>query len=506
MDWMRGYYAHSGYSYSYHAETMPARLRWAAMLHRHLLPATNFRYLDAGCGQGFNLILAAAMHPDSEFVGIDFMPDHIAHARRLADRCGLGNVTLIEGDFAELAGDPSALGTFDMAVCQGIASWIAPAIRQAAFAMIGRVLRPGGVFYNGYNCQPGWLSMMPFQHLARLHRQSGMNVDAIAAARRSLEQIGQASDALFGAFPKMPSRLQGLDGQDPAYLAQEYLHDSWQPFFVSDMIDELAAAKLTFLGSATLTDAFAGLLPPAVRELVEQQPSAALREQIRDFATLQNFRRDLYVKGKPAAWDVELAEVLRATSVMINPLKALPAKGEPFSIKGSTNELAGDHTAYMTLLEKIAGLGDEATIGKLIAEESDHRGKAGLIELLSIMIHGRWLTPRLEAPNPRGPQIAVAIAREVCLGAPYRHLPGPATGVALPVNETDLVMTKLVGEGVPREQLPAAVVAHLDKLQRQIARDGRAVTEPAEREKVLQELIGEFFANKLPYFRKAGAL
>jgi hypothetical protein len=348
--------------------------------------------------------------------------------------------------------------------------------------------------------------MMPFQHLARLHRQAGMGVDAIGAARRSLEQIGQATDALFSAYPKIPSRLQGLDGMDPAYLAQEYLHDSWHPFFVSDMIEALAAVKLNFLGSATLTDAFDSLLPPGVRELVEQQPGTVLRERVRDFATVQNFRRDLYVKGKPAAWDVELADALRTTGLMVNPLKSRPAVGEPFSIKGSTNELAGDYTAYTSLLEKIENLGDDATIGRLIAEESDHRSKASLLELVSMMVHGRWVTPRLDEPNPRGPEISAVIAGEVCRGAPYRHLPVPATGAALPVNETDLIMTKLVGEGVPREQLPKAILDILERLQRQIVKDGGAVTEPAEREAALKGMIGEFFETKLPYFRKAGVL
>ena len=103
MDWKRGYFAEAGYTYGYYEETMPSRLYLAALLQGYLAPRESFRYLDAGCGQGFNLIVAAINHPDSEFVGIDFMPEHIAHGRALAARLKLNNISFIEADFTELA-------------------------------------------------------------------------------------------------------------------------------------------------------------------------------------------------------------------------------------------------------------------------------------------------------------------------------------------------------------------------------------------------------------------
>ena len=95
MDWKHGYYADAGYTYGFYPETSPARLQWAALIQGHALPRQRFRYLDAGCGQGLSVIFAAAAHPDSEFVGIDFLPEHIAHARRLAEAAGLDNVTFV---------------------------------------------------------------------------------------------------------------------------------------------------------------------------------------------------------------------------------------------------------------------------------------------------------------------------------------------------------------------------------------------------------------------------
>ena len=150
-DWKHGYYADNGYTYGYYSETAPTILSWAALLQGHQMPASNFRYLDAGCGQGLNLILAAAAHPDSEFIGIDFLPEHIAHATELAAACGLSNVQFYEADFIELAKEPLSFGQFDFAVCHGITTWVSTAVKQALFSFIGKALRPSGLFYNGYN-------------------------------------------------------------------------------------------------------------------------------------------------------------------------------------------------------------------------------------------------------------------------------------------------------------------------------------------------------------------
>lgn len=506
MDWMHGYYARSGYSFDYQPAIMPIRLQWAALFNKHLLPSKNFRYLDAGCGQGLNLIYAAAIHPDSEFVGIDFMPDHVAHGRRLAERCGLDNVTFIEGDFVELAKDPRELGEFDYAVCHGIATWISPVIRQSLNALIGQVLRPGGVFYNGYNVQPGWLSMMPFQRLALLEQQVGDSADPIGGARRRMEELGAASDVLGKAYPNLGQRLAALNGLDPAYLGQEYLNQHWQPVFVADMMAELEAVKLNFLGAGTLTDIFDNILPAPVRELLQKQPNVMLREQMRDYATMQNFRRDLYVKGKPLAWEVEVSEALRAMRVMIAPLTARPAQGEPFKLKGSTNELAGDFGAYSRLLDRIDDQGHDTSVGDLVDQESDPGRKGRLLETLTMLLHGGWITPSLPDHSPRGPAIALAIARDACLGAPYRHLPMPATGSAIPLSETEIILAGLVGEGLAREDLGPRLLAILGKLRRQLVKDGKPITDASELASFVDALTSDFLTTRVPYLRKVGVL
>ena len=139
-DWKHGYFADNGYTFGYYREMAPCYLAWAALLQGVIVPTRNFRYIDLGCGQGLGLILQAACHPESEFVGVDFMPAHVAHARRLAQAAGITNVRFIEGDFTALENDASALadaagapleGQTDYVVAHGIASWVSPTVRAS---------------------------------------------------------------------------------------------------------------------------------------------------------------------------------------------------------------------------------------------------------------------------------------------------------------------------------------------------------------------------------------
>jgi SAM-dependent methyltransferase len=506
MDWTHGYYANQGYSYGYYPETMPARLRWASLLHGHLVPERGFRYLDAGCGQGLNLLIAAALHPDSEFVGIDFLPEHVANARDLARHCGLDNVTIIEGDFVELAADPSALGPFDMAVCHGISTWVGEPVKQALFKLIGATLRPGGIFYNSYNTQPGWLGAVPFQHLILLEQRSRSGPEALKAARGSLDRLSQCADAMFKAQPSLGARLKSTETQDPAYLLQEYNNEFWRPVFVSEMIDAMRAVKLDFLGTATLADAFENLMKPELRDLLKEQPSVVLREQMRDYAISQSFRRDIYVKGKRQSWELEHADAVRSYGVLANPLIPRPQGDQPYKIMASGTELAGNAKHYNALLAQIEASPGGLTVAELIDAETDRRRKSSVFETLSMMVHGGWLTPRLPAPNPLGPEIVAALAQAVCQGAPYRYTPLPATGTAQRLNDTDWIMLQLVGEGVARAQMAPKLIDRLGRLNRKLARDGKPIDDAQQSREHADKLVGDFFERILPYLRSVGVV
>ncbi len=505
MNWKHGYYADSGYTYGHYPETMPARLRWAALLQGHATPATRFRYLDAGCGQGLNLIIAAACHPDSDFVGIDFLPEHVAHARALAQACGLGNVTFIEGDFVALAESPGQLGEFDFAVCHGISTWIAPVVKQALFRLVGQVLKPGGLFYNSYNTLPGWLPMVPFQHLVLLEQRSKPGPLAIKAAQDHVSFLKEHAPALFTSLPTLGVKLEGMAKQDAAYLVQEYNNQFWQPVFVSQMIDEMAAVKLSYLGTATLAEAGGAMIQPALRSMLEQQNSPSLREQLRDYAVNQSFRRDLYVKGVCRPWRADAQRLRQDLSVVLNPTALRPAAGAAFAFKAGSVELLGDAKVYHSLLDTLAKFPDGVTVGALVQRQAGSKVDK-ILQVLSMLMHGGWVVPWLPALAVAGElhRINQALARAVVAGAPYRYAVAPRAGMGVGLSDTDWCLLNACFEQTPDAQRGAAVLQGLAGMGKVLAHEGRAVTDVQQRNSVLAEHIQRFDATTLPWLRRLG--
>ncbi len=504
MDWKHGYFAEKGYTFGYYAETMPIRLRWAGLIQGHACPFTGFRYLDAGCGQGLNLIMAAVAHPDSEFVGIDFLPEHIAHARALALSCGVKNVTFIEGDFVELAADPRVLGEFDYAVCHGITTWIAPEVKSALFNLIGKVLRPGGLFYNSYNTFPGWLGTVPFQHLVLLEQRGRTGEKALDAARESCKVLGECAPGMFNALPALESRMKALENQDPAYLVQEYNNHFWQPVFVSQMIDDLANSKLNYLGTATLPEAYDNLLPKPVLDLLDRQGDAIVREQLRDYASNQSFRRDLYVKGRRQPWPGELATLIGDFRVGVSLLEARPAAGEPYAIRCGTGETKGERKFYDAIMDRAGAGADGATIHDLINRRKDPRDRGGVLQAVSMLLYGGWLVPLLDVNGAMGAAVNRHLAAAVTSGAPYRYVSLPRFGGAAPMRDTDWFMLDCRCRGVPAKDWLVSVNAALRRLNRGILKDGQPVDSDEERDRILAKGIEEFCAVRLKQIECAG--
>jgi arsenite methyltransferase len=104
-------------------------------------PARGERVLDVGCGCGLDTFVAALLvGPQGRAVGLDLTPEMLARPRQAAARAGLSNLEFVEGSAEKL---PFTDGSFDMAISNGALNLVPD--KDAAFAEICRVLRPGGV-------------------------------------------------------------------------------------------------------------------------------------------------------------------------------------------------------------------------------------------------------------------------------------------------------------------------------------------------------------------------
>jgi arsenite methyltransferase len=96
--------------------------------------------LDLGCGAGTDLLVAAQMvGPEGRAIGVDMTPAMLERARQSAAAMGLANVELHESLIESL---PLPDESIDVVISNGVIDLVPD--KDAVFAEIDRVLRPGG--------------------------------------------------------------------------------------------------------------------------------------------------------------------------------------------------------------------------------------------------------------------------------------------------------------------------------------------------------------------------
>ena len=173
-------------------------------------------------------------------------------------------------------------------------------MREAIRRIIRRRLKPGGLVYLSYNCLPGWAVEAPLRKLLIEIGATGTG-DTRQRTERALRSVQGLSDRKLRYFTANPAAAAAVDAyvrSPSSYLVHEFLNEAWEPFYASDVADELAEAGARFLGSATLVDNYPALVvsgeaAAAVSELgTERQRQLAV-----DFAVNRRFRRDVFVGG-----------------------------------------------------------------------------------------------------------------------------------------------------------------------------------------------------------------
>lgn len=337
MSWNEGYVTDVPYTFGYYADLSPARANLALLL-AGCPPIPAGPCCELGFGQGVCLAFNAAADPAREWWGTDFNPAHVEHARSLTAAAGLC-AHLFDQSFEEFAARTD-LPPFSYIALHGIWSWVSADNRAQIAAFIRRHLAPGGVLYLSYNTAAGMAAAQPLQNLLSVHA-SRVQAAAVPPPQRMKAALDFAA-SVFGVQPSvvaqtpgLQKRLETMTGQDPVYLAHEYLNSSWQPCSFAEVAQAMEGAKLTYAGSAHALDHVSALqLTDAQRGLLQAIDDPILRQTARDFVTGQPFRRDLWVRGlrrlappaQSAAW--RSLRVVMASPMPTEPVKVKGARGE----------------------------------------------------------------------------------------------------------------------------------------------------------------------------------
>jgi SAM-dependent methyltransferase len=409
-----------------------------------------FTYLDLGCGDGFTIILLAAIYPCCRFIGIDFNPGHIAVGRALARAGGIENVQLIEGGFEDWRG-------FDLPECDyiamhGVYAWISEAARAALLELIASRLRQGGLLYVSYNANPGWAAAAPLRQFF-LDYTAGMAGDPIANVAATIRHLKELRDKGAGYFAQNPAAgavLEEMAAKDIRYVAHEIYSPHWSPLPFSAVARQMRGAGLTFAGSADLARNYPR---PSVKAeflpLLLKTRDRERAELYRDYISNAFFRRDVFVKPVEGALRRNVAELLAAvpfgsklpfaelTRIIPLPDGEMALADEPFE------------SLRRTLAERSRSIAELRAEPQFASRTQEELGQA-----LELLVLGNQIAPfKKSSPGgapPREWSVPLAINRHL-LAEPvgseaYLLLISPTIGSAVPVMRGEAVALLAIAE------------------------------------------------------------
>lgn len=492
--WTDGYVTEIGYTYSFHNELQPWPMADALGERSPIRPGQPFDYCELGFGQGFSLAVLAAANPQARFWGNDINPDHVAHARWLADGAGLSNLTVSPLGFADYA--DSELPAFDIVALHGVWSWVGPQQRSEIVGFLDRHLKPGGVVYLGYNVLPGWAQYLPLRELmlASARRGQGSLADRITGSLDLARRLLAQDAGYFRVNPTAETRLDALLERPVDYLAHEYFNESWHPTYFTDLAHALKPARLRLAAQVRAADRWEeGALADAIltvggRGAVDDPD---FKELLRDYLTNRPFRRDLFIRDGGTVKTVPTPIWAALGHPRDLPRRATPAT-RPMEVPFDA--------AYAILTVLQAGpLAEAALLAQAGAD-----GPAALVALKALDLIAPALPPDGYAQRRDAcARLNALLLKDAASADRMPALASPMTGGGVAIDRLGKLFLAADGRGL--DPVIHAFTT-LEALHQRVLRDGKPIT-TAERHKAeLAERWESFARRRLPILHALGAM
>lgn len=511
-DWTSGYVADLDYTHDFFREMTPALMAFSAMSQgqKHSLGHESLTYCELGCGQGLSANLLAAANPHIDFYAMDFNPAHIAGARELATESELGNVHFYERSFEDFDQEESLPQQFDVIALHGVMSWVSRENRQCIIDFINKRLKAGGLVYVSYNSLSAWASAMPLRRILLDRAAQGTDplesrIDEALSFAQTLQEAGAG---YFCDNPAVAARLKGSRAMSRNYLAHELFNADWTPFHFADLAAELSQAKLSFLGPAHVSDHVDDIsLAPNHIDVLRAESDPVRRESLRDVLVNEQFRTDLFVKGR-------LAHTPRGAigAWFETPLVLMHRyNGAPLKLTWRLGEIELDHRQYAPVLSAL-GQGPQTVRSLLDQGVFGQMNWADISRMLTILVGAGTLNPCLplsgiEARREKCQSFNLAVCRRAEDSETLRFLASPVTGGALALDRFELLFLLAHSEGKASPNDWADMVwTILSNQGQRVQHEGRVLEHPEENLAVLRARAATFAARRLPLCRTLGVL
>ncbi len=503
VDYIPGFYPHMS----------PVAMRYAASLNRVVPPSTagRFRYLELGCGLGRSLTTLAAANPQGEFVGVDVNANHVAAIDRDIAAGELTNARAIASDFAGL---PKDLGRFEFIALHGVFSWVAPEVRQQILALASEHLAAGGLLLVSYNSMPGWAHLQPIRGILRQYAalRQGDTVQRIRDALNYLVFIRDKKAKYFEDNPRAAAYVDGLLKQDLRYLAHEYLNEHWTSFYFSEVAGMFSSAGLSFVGSLPIHTNFWDLcVRPEFQELFRTTSNRLVTESHKDFCANTAFRWDIYA-AEPRVMQSPEERLKQVDDLYFRA--ARPGISLPHQVNLGVVTSTVQGPLYETLLKTLSDrslslseiLKDKQLKGNPAADlirAVDAGVAMGLFDVSARPVEaaaGAAVTE--QAVTVASPFNRAVLASDALGGRPVA-LASAATGTGHTLGDFDAAILHELSSGGP-DGLVQRVDARLTGSGRSLQQEGKPVTDPEARLKLVESACSAFRSTSLPQLAQLG--
>ncbi|WP_395710651.1 class I SAM-dependent methyltransferase [Reyranella sp.] len=459
-------------------------------------------YLELGFGRGLSLNIHAAAAPGA-YWGTDFNAGHGVEASVLAAASGAG-IRLFDESFAELA-ERRDLPDFDYIVMHGVWSWLSPEDRDIVVDLLRRRLRPGGLFYVGYNCHSDWMASAPLQHLLGLHAEltGSQSADLKTSVESGLEfvrKIMNAKARFFDQNPAVSSLLEALRTQSPNLVAHAYFSRHHSPEGFADVSRILSAGNLSFAASVKLLDRFDDInIPPEGQRLLQEIGQPSLAETLRDYFMNQRVRGDVFVKGMHRLTPEERLEALLSLRVML----IAHLEDVPRSVRGAVRDLDLNESVHRNLLELLAADGHEPKPVRALVDAPGLRSlpRGPVVDaLVALMGAGAVSTVRMPTESTRARCRALNrhFWNRSRTDGNIAWLASPVIGAGVSASRLEQLFTAAAATGRAQPEQQAAVAWHFLSAQgHRLTVAGRTLESPNENLTHLTEMAKVFNRKRL---------
>lgn len=492
MSWSKGYYTDSGYTYGFYHQLTPLSIYWAALIKGHVLPIDKFRYIDMGCGQGYNLIINAINHPDAEFVGLDLMPEHIQHATSLANKLGLENIKFIEFDFLQTDYDKLTIGKFDYVVAHGITTWVNDEVRNGLSKIADKALKIGGVFYNSYNTPYYWQQLMSFQHLTRTLAKYNTGQVAIDKAVELYEFINKLVPDFLDSNPHLREKLKTFPSAIKEYLIHEFCNQNWRLVFFDEEYEINTKNKLNYLGGMNLTEEYDQYYPKAFIDKISSENWMTQRI-LKDTFLSKAFKQDLWIKGRPQDSSDSIFNEINRLKIFPNFESPKYEPTEPIKIASGPIEI---HTTNPIAHEIIAKSRTQGIkISELNATNKNRQDE--LIRFISILLDSKYISiANVDSSKTESNHIR-KILDEIVKGKSYNFIPAGIIASAVALDTIGLIMLFASLEQSNKEKIVDLVLSTLKRRDNKVYSAGVEILGDQ-----LRNYLSEFYDDKFLAIRK----